>query len=231
MRTFLLKQMEQLTRKTIENVTTLFYKPSFYASSMLTIAAAAVVMTPVYAGEQLSDAELDTKFIEVQIRQICTVENEGSNKSEDKATSVKPAKYTCKADDLFVTIIKNDGSAESKKLKSASDQSSDLADSEDSNSLLAGIIQSIRSFGRADLLGVPNGVANSGNPVLFGNERYSYKWAGNLNEIFQPVLNATGVLAPYSVYDYSSLGYGFRQEAHIPYNIPQPTIQAIISHN
>lgn len=225
MKIFLLKQIAQLTKRTVKNMTTIFYKPPIYASFIVAIAAA-VLINPVYAGEKLSDAELDSKFIEVQIRQICNVENGSSNKSEDKSAAIKPAKYTCRADDLFVTTIKNDGDKESKPLKAASD----LANSDDSNALLAGVIQNIRSFGRAELLGVPSGVANTGNPILFGSERYSYKWAGNLNEIFQPVY-AGGVIAPYSIYDYSDLGYGFRQEAHFPYSLPQPSIQAIITHN
>ena len=226
MRMFLLKQIERLTTKTVENATTVFYKPSLYASSMIAIAAA-VVMSPVYAGEKLSDAELDTKFIEVQIRQICTVESDDSKKTEDKTSTRKAAQYICRTDDLFVTAINKDGNPESKQIGSTSDQS---ADSEDSNSLLAGIIQNIRSFGRADLLGVPTGVSNTGNPLLFGSERYSYKWAGNLGDIFQPAYSG-GILAPYSVYDYSSMGYGFREEAHIPYNITQPVIQSINTHN
>ncbi len=223
MRMFLLKQMEQLTKKAVGSATTVFYKPSTYASSIVAIAAA-LVMSPAYAGVQLSDAELDTKFIEVQIRQICTLEKESvdTKKSAYITEDTSSAKYTCRTDDLFVTAIKNDGSTESKQLN-PTDQSLDSADS---SGLLAGIIQNIRSLGGGEFLGVPTGVSNTGNALLFGSERYSTKWAGNLGDIFRPVYSG-GVMAPYSVYDYSDLGYGFRAEAHIPYDIPQPTIRAI----
>jgi len=231
MRMFLLTQMEQLTKKAVGSATTVFYKPSIYAFSVIAIASA-VVMNPVYAGEKLSDAELDSKFIEVQIRQICTLQKQSvdTKKSAYITEDSTPAKYTCKADDLFVTAIQSDGSEGSKKLRSASDHPDQSADSSDSNPLLTGIIQNLRSLGGSDLLGVPVGVANSGVPVVFGSEQYSYKWAGNLGDIFQPIYSG-GVMAPYSVYDYSSLGYGFREEAHIPYNLPQPTIQATNTRN
>lgn len=227
MRMFLLKQMEKITQKSVAIVPNFFYKPSIYASSIIAIAAA-VVVSPVYAGEQLSDAELDTKFIEVQIKQICTLEKESvdTKKSAYITEDATTAKYTCRTDDLFVTAIKSDSNEESKKLRAASGHVDQSADSSDANPLLAGIIQNLRSFGGGEFSGVPTGVANTGNPVLFGSERYSYKWAGNLGDIFKPVYSG-GVMAPYSVYDYSDLGYGFRAEAHFPYQIPSPTIQAV----
>lgn len=231
MRNFLLKQMEQFTTKSVDNVTTVFYQRSVYASSIVAIAAA-VVMSPAYSGEQLTDAELDTKFIEVQIKQICTLEKEkvDTKKSAYITEDTKSAQYVCRTDDLFVTTIKNDGSAESKQLKSTSDKSSGSGDSADSSALLAGVLQNLRSLGGGEFLGLPAGVSNTGNPIGFGSEQYSYKWAGNLSDIFQPVYAASGggVMAPYSVYDTSELGYGFRAEAHFPYQIPQPTIQANI---
>ncbi len=231
MRMFLLTQMEQLTKKAVGSATTVFYKPSIYALSVMTMATA-VVMSPVYAGEKLSDAELDSKFIEVQIRQICTLEKQSvdTTKSAYITEAVKPAQYICRTDDLFVTAIKNDGNLEAKQLAAASNKSLDSADAVDSSALLVGILQNIRSLGGGELLGVPTGVSNTGNPIGFGSERYSYKWSGNLGDIFQPIYSG-GVIAPYSVYDYSDLGYGFRAEAHIPYNIPQPTILSINTRN
>lgn len=229
MKNFFLKQMEQFTTKAVGNATTVFYKRSIYASSIVAIAA--VVVSPAYAGEQLTDAELDTKFIEVQIKQICTLEKEkvDTKKSAYITEDTKSAQYVCRTDDLFVTTIKSDGSSESNQLKSA-DKSSDSADSTDSSALLAGVLQNLRSLGGGEFLGLPAGVSNTGNPIGFGSEQYSYKWAGNLGDIFQPVYAASGggVMAPYSVYDTSELGYGFRAEAHFPYQIPQPTIQANI---
>lgn len=237
MGTLLLKHMERQTKKAVESATTVFYKPSIYASTFMVVIAAAM-MSPVYAGEQLTDAELASKYIEVQIRQICTLEREKVDpkksayitEDEDK----KPATYICRTDDLFVRTIKNDGNEETKQsqLKSAPDQSSDSdsASSADSSALLAGIIQNLRSLGGGESLGVPIGVSNTGNPIGFGSESYSYKWSGNLGEIFQPIYNGSGVMAPFSVYDKSDLGYGFRAEAHFPYQIPQPTVQLGI-HN
>lgn len=221
MKMFLLKQIERLTTKAAVKVPVKFLKPSHYMSSI--VAVAAMVITPVYAGEKLNDAELDTKFIDVQIRQICIVDHQASKAKDDQKSEIKATKYSCNTDNLFVTTIDKD---EAEKKSRQVGSSSDLANSDDetdSNALLSGVFQNMRSFGRSDLLGVSVGVSNSGIPILFGSERYSYKWAGNLSDIFQPIYTG-GVMAPYSVYDYSSLGYGFREEAHIPYNIPPPTI-------
>ena len=218
---FLLKQMEQLTTKAVAKMPAKFLIPSKYISSI--VAVAAIVMTPVYAGEKLSDAELDTKFIEVQIKQVCIVDNQDSKAKDDKNSEIKANKYLCNKDNIFVTTIdKDDISKKSQQAGSGTDQTNS-DDETDSNGLLSGVLQNMRSFGRSDLLGVSAGVSNSGIPIMFGSESYSYKWAGNLSDIFQPVYSG-GVMAPYSVYDYSSLGYGFREEAHIPYNIPPPTI-------
>lgn len=215
MRMFLLKQIAQLTKTTVENVTMSALKRSAYASSII---VAAAVMAPLHAGEKLSDAELDTKFIEVQIRQICTLDD--SKKNEDKLNDTKSAKYNCRTDDLFVKTINRDTDAES-KVKQLGENSNQPEDSNNSSALLAGIFQNIRSLGGGDLLGVPAGVANSGNPVVFGSERYSYAWAGNLNQIFQISPTSTGYWN--SIYDTSSLGYGFRAEAHFPYGPPSPS--------
>jgi hypothetical protein len=226
MRMFLLKQMEQFTKNAVATATTDLYKPSKLTSLMIALAAA-VAMSPAYAGVQLSDAELDNGFVEVQIRQICMLEKEyvDTKKSAYITEDSKPAKYTCKTDDLFVSAIKNDGNADLIKLKSASDKPSDSAEAVDSSSLLAGILQNLRSLGGGEFLGVPTGVSNTGNPIGFGSEQYSNKWSGNLSDIFRPIY-AGGVIAPFSVYDQSELGFGFRAEAHFPYQLPQPKIQA-----
>lgn len=213
---FLLKQMEWFIKKAVGNVTTFFYKPSVYASTVAIVAAVAV--SPIYAGQQLSDAELDAKYIEVQIRQICTIDSQDSKQHDDNKVSPKVSGYTCSPDNLFVTTIKKDANSEaSPSQNQVGNSSSEI----DPASLLAGILQNLRSSGRADLLGLPAGVANSGNPLLFGSERYSYAWAGNLNQIFQISPTSTGYWN--SIYDTSSLGYGFRAEAHFPYGPPGPS--------
>lgn len=212
---FLLKQMEQLTAKAVDPAPTAFYKSSIFTSSILAVAAA-VVMSSAYAGVQLSDAELDSKFIEVQIRQICTLEKEkvDTKKSAYITEDSKSAQYVCRTDDLFVTTINTDGSRES---------ADKTADSTDSSALLAGILQNLRSLGGGEFLGLPAGVSNTGNPIGFGSELYSYAWAGNLGDIFQVPYYENGYWN--SIYDTSSLGYGFRAEAHFPNGPPpSPTI-------
>ncbi|MBC7752558.1 MAG: hypothetical protein H7Z73_12760, partial [Candidatus Saccharibacteria bacterium] len=222
MRMFLLKQIAQLTKTTVENVTISVLKPSAYAYIL-----AAVVMAPLHAGEKLSDAELDTKYIEVQIKQICVTENIDKKDTDKKDTDNKVSKQICNTDYYLVAQPQQNDDADQRKKSVSSNQSEELPAT---NPLLSAIIQNLRSLGGSDMLGVPIGVSNTGVPVGFGSEQYSYKWAGNLGDIFQPIYSG-GVMAPYSVYDYSSLGYGFREEAHIPYNLPQPTIQSINTRN
>jgi len=218
MRTFLLKQMEHLPKDAVAKVPTLSQKSSTLIYKVLTVAIAAM-MSVAYAEQPLSDAELDTKYIEVKAKQICTTES--IDKNGDK-NDVKNTKQSCHDATNFVAAVTN-------KDKDGVVTSAAQRDSDNSSVLLAAVLDNIRLLGGTDVLGVPAGVALTGVPLMFGSENYSYAWSGNLNQIFQPTYY--DVIAPYSVYDTSSQGYGFREEAHYPQNIPQPTIQAISTHN
>ncbi len=103
--------------------------------------------------------------------------------------------------------------------------------SETENALFSGIFNSVRLLGGTEIFGVPAGVSNTGSPLAFGSENYSTKWAGNLAQIYKPTVNASGVLAPYSVYDTSDIGFGFRAETHFAQEIRPTTIQLIIDTN
>jgi hypothetical protein len=215
MRSFLLKQMKQIPKSAVAKVPTLNIKPSLFPYTMLT-AAMVVTMSVAYAEQPMSDAELETKYIEVKIKPVCSTEKE-KIKEKDK-------KQSCQDTNVFVIIVTN---------KQDSTSESDAAQSKDSDSsaLLASIFDNIRLLGGTDVLGVPAGVANTGTPLLFGSENYSDKWAGNFNQIFQPVTLSGGSGIPpgtaFSVYDTSSLGYGFNNEAHFPDGLPVVTIQSI----
>ena len=100
--------------------------------------------------------------------------------------------------------------------------------SDSENGLFSSVFNNIRVLGGADTFGVPAGVANTATPPLFGSENYSSKWAGNLSQIFKPTANASGILAPYSVYDTSENGFGFRAETHFAQELKQPIIQLSI---
>jgi hypothetical protein len=212
MKTFLLKQMKQLSKNAVAKVATLSFKPSLLPYTLLT-AAMAVTVSVAYAEQPLNDAELEAKYIEVKIKPVCTTQ-----KAEEK-------KQSCHDTDAFLVIVTN---KQDKTL--ASDDTRSKA-SDNSDALLASVFDNIRLLGGTDVLGVPAGVANTGVPLMFGNENYSYKWAGNLNQIFQPVIlygvNGIQPGIAFSVYDTSNLGYGFREEAHFPDGLPQVTIQSI----
>jgi hypothetical protein len=211
MRTFLLKQKKQIPKSAVAKVTTLDIKSSLFPCTMLTMAMV-LTMSVAYAEQPMSDAELETKYIEVKIKPVCTTEKE------------KEKKQSCHDANSFADIVTN---------KHYTTIDSDAAQSGDSDSsaLLASIFDNIRLLGGTDVLGVPAGVANSGVPLLFGSENYSDKWAGNFNQIFQPVTLSGGSGIPpgtaFSVYDTSSLGYGFNSEAHFPDGLPEITIQSI----
>lgn len=214
MRTFLLKQLEQLPKDAVAKVTPLSQKSSTLIYKVLTVAIAATVSV-AYAEQPLSDSELDTKFIEVKVKPICTTESADKSTEKAKSEDIKNTKKSCHDANNFVAIVTNK--------EGVIDTTTAQKDSANASLLLAGVLDNIRLLGGTDVLGVPAGVAITGVPLMFGSENYSYKWAGNLNQIFQPTIYE--LIAPYSVYDSSSLGYGFREEAHFPQNIPQPTIQ------
>jgi len=227
MRTFLLKQMESISKSAVAKVTTLSLKSSRFPHKILLISISAV-MSVAYAEQPLSDAELDNKYIEVKIIPICTTDKadqKGDPKdrvasADTKASSAAP-QQTCHDANHFVAVLTN------KQV----DLSTDSTQSKGSNTetLLASVLDNIRLLGGSDVLGVPAGVANTGIPLMFGNENYSYSWAGNLGQIFQVAtgfgVDGTGYYN--SVYDTSSLGYGFRYEAHFPYGPPTAAIQSI----
>jgi hypothetical protein len=100
--------------------------------------------------------------------------------------------------------------------------------SDSENALFSSVFNSVRLSGESDIFGIPAGVSNTGTPIPFGSENYSTKWAGNLDQIFRPTANASGVLAPYSVYDTSDIGFGFRAESHFAQEIRQSNIQLFI---
>ena len=211
MRTFLLKQKKQILKTAAAKVPTLNIKPSLFPCTMLTVAMT-VTMSVAYAEQPMSDAELETKFIEVKAKPVCSTDKE------------KEKKQICHDATAFVADLTN-------KQKDTSESEADQSKASDSAALLASIFDNIRLLGGTDVLGVPAGVANSGVPLLFGSENYSYKWAGNLSQIFQPVTlsGSEGIPpgTPFSVYDTSSLGYGFNNEAHFPDGLPEITIQSI----
>ena len=213
MRTFLLKQKKQIVKNAVAKVTTLNIKPSLFSYAILTVAMA-VTMSVAYAEQPMSDAELETKFIEVKIKPVCPTE-----KDKDKEK-----KETCHEPNSFVTDVTS-------KQKDKIEADADLSKDSDIAALLASIFDNIRLLGGTDVLGVPAGVANTGTPLLFGNENYSDKWSGNLSQIFHPVTLSGGNGIPpgtaFSVYDTSSLGYGFNYEAHFPDGLPVVKIQSV----
>lgn len=223
MRTFLLKQMESIPKSAVAKVTTLSLKSSRFPYKILMISISAVISV-AYAEQPLSDAELDNKYIEVKVIPICTTDKVGQKdrvaSADTKASSAAP-QQTCHDANHFVAVLTN------KQV----DLSTDSTQSKDSNTetLLSSVLDNIRLLGGSDVLGVPAGVANTGVPLMFGNENYSYSWAGNLGQIFQVAtgfgVDGTGYYN--SVYDTSSLGYGFRYEAHFPYGPPTAAIQSI----
>jgi hypothetical protein len=216
MRWFLLKQMEQKSKSAVANVTTIGFKSSTLPFILLTIIVPSLVSL-AYAEQPLSDAELDAKYIEVKIIPVCT-----SEKVDEIDSKTKESKISCHDANSFVAVVTNqDAKIDPDKPHST--------DSDNPNVLIASVMDNMRLLGGTDILGVPAGVANTGVPLMFGSENYSYAWAGNLSQIFQPTIYELN--APYSVYDTSSLGYGFRSEAHFNQNIPQPTIQAISTRN
>lgn len=238
MRTFLLKQMELISKNAVAKVMTLGLNASRFPYKVLTIALSVAMMPVAYAEQPLSDAELDNKYIEVKIIPICTTDKadqkvdqkDKGESSDTKAGSAAP-QQTCHDANYFVAVLTN-------KQVDLTAADANAAQSKDSNAatLLASVFDNIRLLGGSDILGVPAGVANSGVPLLFGNENYSYTWAGNLGQIFQVAgygINGSGSEYYNSVYDTSSLGYGFRYEAHFPYGPPPPpTIQIFTSsHN
>ncbi len=225
MRTFLLKQIEPISKNAVAKEIKLSLKSSKFPYKILMIAIS-TVMSVAYAEQPLSDAELDNKYIEVKIIPVCTtdkVDQKDKTDSHDtKAGDADAPQQTCHDANHFVAVLSN---------KQVDTNDANATQSKDSNAatLLASVFDNIRLLGGSDVLGVPAGVANTGVPLMFGNENYSYAWAGNLNQIFQVPVYATGWYN--SVYDTSSLGYGFRYEAHFPYGPPPaPTIQAI-THN
>jgi hypothetical protein len=212
MRTFLLKQKELVTKSAVAKVTIPRFKPSLLIHTILTVAMAAATSVS-FAEQPLSDAEMDTKYIEVKVKPVCTTQDK-----EEK-------KQTCHDENSFIAVVTD---------KPEDKTDSDAAQSKDSNNkdvLLSSVFDNIRLLGGTDVLGVPAGVANTGIPLMFGSENYSFKWSGNLNQIFQPsLIQGVGVIGEgtaFSVYDVSSMGYGFNNEAHFPNGLPQIKIQAV----
>jgi len=230
MRTFLLKQMEQPSINAVAKVTTLGFRSSRFPYKILMIAISAV-LSVAYAEQPLSDTELDNKYIEVKIIPVCTTDKTDQKvnpkdkveSSDTKASNAAP-QQTCHDANHFVAVLTN------KQVDLTADAGSTQSKDSNAETLLASVFDNIRLLGGSDILGVPAGVANSGIPLMFGNENYSYSWAGNLGQIFQVAtgfgVDGTGYYN--SIYDTSSLGYGFRYEAHFPYGPPTAAIQSIV---
>ncbi len=127
------------------------------------IVASVATCMPIYAASQLSDAELDTKFLDVPIK--------SPSLSQSETDSGLSANRGASAD--ATTVFE--------KAQLALNQSADLSGA---NPLLAGLEQKIRLLGTSETLGVPTGVANTAMYIPFGAENFSYKWAGNLDQVY-----------------------------------------------
>ncbi len=224
MRIFLLKQMELISKNAVAKVMTLGLNASRFPYKALTIALSVAMMPVAYAEQPLSDAELDNKYIEVKIIPVCTTDKVNQKDKKTSSSDADAPQQTCHDANYFVAVLTN------KQVDPTADANATQSKDSNAATLLASVFDNIRLLGGSDVLGVPAGVANTGVPLMFGSENYSYAWAGNLGQIFQvPFYSGTGYYN--SVYDTSSLGYGFRYEAHFPYGPPAANIQAITPHN
>jgi hypothetical protein len=123
----------------------------------------AMTLTSVYAASQLTDAELDTKYLDVPIKSPYLTKKEADRRSSTSSDQ----------EAVSATAFEN---AQSVLVQSP--------DALTNNPLLSGVEQRIRSLGISDVAGVPNGVANSGIEIPFGAENYSFKWAGNVDQVY-----------------------------------------------
>jgi hypothetical protein len=174
-----------------------------------------VVTSVTYTMKLLDDAELESNYIEVKIKPVCITKNlDDSSDKRKSSDEIDTTKILCRDENYFVDVTDN----------KVPMNSLDTSKSDDSNNnpLIASIFNNIRLLGGTDVLGVPSGVANTGVPLFLGSENYSYAFSGNLNQIFQP----STVPFYNSVYDTSSLGYGFNEEVHFPNGIPRVSIQS-----
>ncbi|WP_162818144.1 hypothetical protein [Aquirhabdus parva] len=152
--------------------------------SIAVMIASATTFAPVHAASQLTDAELDTKFLDVPIKSPYLTKKEADRQSAAAGNS----------DATSATAFEN---AQSVLVESPEGLN---------NPLLSGVEQRIRSLGVSDVAGVPNGVANSGIEIPFGAENYSFKWAGNVDQVY---------VAPPTNIDYLQSVYGADAEFYL----------------
>jgi len=124
----------------------------------------------VHAAAPLTDDELDTKFLDVPVKSPYISKVEFDKANTHQSVEAKPSKMAFNGSTALV-------------LTTASD-----------TPLLAGIDQNTRLLGNADQLGVSTGISSSAIPLAFGSENYSYKWSGNLDQVFTPSVEASRLL-------------------------------------
>jgi len=129
------------------------------------------LVTVVHAAAPLSDDELDARYLDVPLKSpyMSKVEYDKATSSEN--TGAKTDSTTFFSGNIAVVFTN--------ALETP---------------LLAGIDQNTRLLGNADQTGVSVGVSSTAIPLAFGSENFSYKWAGNLDQVFAPTPEGSRVI-------------------------------------
>ena len=156
---FLLIKKEPLIKKVLLGLRITFFKRSRFILNVFLVGIVAVAAFPVYANLRLTDAELDTKYLDTPINPSYVTQRNFEKVSQTVTNQTAAFNTVPSADALDVNPL-----------------------------LLTGIIQNIRFSGVSEFLGIPAGVSNTGIPLGFGSESYSSKWSGNLAQMYSPVV-------------------------------------------
>ncbi len=148
------------------------FRRSMLVISMLLGIGCSVPAT-VFAAAPMSDDELDSKYLDVPVKSpyLSKVEFDKANAHQSLDTKAGIASVNGST----VLVFANSAA----------------------NPLLAGIDQNTRLLGSSDSIGVPVGISSSAIPPAFGSENYSYKWAGNLDQVYVATPDSSRVMQYY----------------------------------
>ncbi len=136
----------------------------------LLLGVSGLMIVSAYAAAPLSDDELDSKYLDVPVKSPYISKAVFDKANAHQSIESQPGITTL--DGTTALVFSNTVETP----------------------LLAGIDQNTRLLGNADQLGVSSGVSSLAIPLAFGSENFSYKWAGNLDQVFTPSVEASRLL-------------------------------------